>query len=388
MFFWRPKIIVITGSTGKTTLLHLIESQLRDKAKYSHFANSTYGIPFDILGLQRKTLTLWEWPYFFLLAPFKVFQSPPKQKIYIVEADCDRPNEGKFLGSLLNPEVAIWLSVSKTHSINFKNLDDIAYEFGYFLKYCKNLAILNGNNNLITKQQSRTKAEVKNIYKKSLKKYEVLPSGTRFKTENGAYNFKSLLPEDTFYSIEATNLLLNYLGFAPVSDFNNFILPPGRSSIFKGIKNTTIIDSTYNATPASMEAALMMYKKYPANIKLAVISDMVELGKEEKEEHEKLAKLIADTRLDKVILMGPRVLKYTLPTLKDFSPRLPVEAFLTPKEVLLYLQNNLKGDETIFFKGARFLEGVVEHLLKNKEDITKLCRREKIWQTRRKQWGL
>ncbi|MBI2019129.1 hypothetical protein HYS95_00480 [Candidatus Daviesbacteria bacterium] len=384
LMIWKPKIIVLTGSTGKTTLLHLIESQLGEKAKYSHFANSTYGIPFDILGLKRKTLTFFEWPFLFLLAPLQAFKAPPKQKIYIVEADCDRPFEGKFLGSLLKPEVTIWLSVSKTHSINFSSLESIAFEFGYFLEYCQKYAVINGNNNLITKQQTRTKAEVAIIHKKALKKYEVLENGTKFKTANNEYVFKFLLPEESFYSIETTNLLLNYLGFESVTSFDNFVLPPGRSSVFEGIKNTVIIDSTYNATPASMQASLNMYKNYPAKKKWAIISDMVELGKEEEVEHKKLAKLIADCNLDKVILMGPRTLKYTLPELQGLS----VISFLTPKEVLNYLQKNLKGGETLFFKGARFLEGVIEHLLKNKQDSNKLCRREKVWEMRRKQWGL
>lgn len=388
LFFWKPRIIVITGSNGKTTLLHLIESQLGDRAKYSHFANSTYGIPFDILGLQRKTLSLLEWPHLFLMAPLKAFKSPPKQKLYIVEADCDRPNEGKFLGSLLKPEATIWLSVSKTHSVNFNNLEDIAFEFGFFLQYCKKYAIINGDNNLITKQLPRTKANTNQISKKNnLQAYQVLQNTTKFKINNEEYSFKFLLPEETFYSLEATTLLLNYLN-NPAGNYNNFTLPPGRSSVFAGIKNTTIIDSSYNATPASMEAALNMYKQYPAKIKWAIISDMVELGEEEVVEHKNLAKLIAGSKLDKVILMGPRVLKYTLPTLKEISPRLPVESFLTPKEVLDNLENNVSGGETLFFKGARFLEGVIEHLLKNKDDVGKLCRREKVWQTRRQKWGL
>lgn len=384
---WKPRIIVITGSNGKTTLLHLIESQLGDRAKYSHQANSTYGIPFNILGLQRKSLNLFEWPFLFLLAPFKAFKTPYMQKIYIVEADCDRPKEGKFLGSLLKPEITIWLSVSKTHSVNFDSLDDIAYEFGFFLEYCQKYAVINGDNNLITKQTSRTKAQVIKNYKKDLQKYQIFEDSTKFQISNKEYSFKFLLPQDTFYSIQATNLLLKKIGI-PHRNFNNFYLPPGRSSIFAGVKNTTIIDSSYNATPASTEAVLNMYRLYPAENKWAVISDMIELGQEEEIEHKNLAELLASSKLDKVILMGPRVLKHTLPLLKQISPRLPIVSFLTPKEVLDYLKNNLQGDETILFKGARFLEGVIEHLLKNKKDISKLCRRERVWQKRRAQWGL
>lgn len=372
LFLWKPRIIVITGSNGKTTLLHLIEAQLGTKAKYSHHANSSFGIPFNILDLERKDLTLWEWPSLFLLAPFRALKSPPKEKLYIVEADCDRPYEGKFLGSLLKPEVVLWLSVSQTHSINFENLNEIAHEFGFFLQYCKKLAIINSDNNLITKQLSRTKAKIARIKKTILKNYQVFPSSAN----------KFLLPEETFHSIEACKLLLNYLNLNFDSSFQNFQMPPGRSSLFKGIKNTTIIDSTYNATPASMKATLKMFQKYPAGKKWLILSDMVELGKEEEIEHKNLAGLIVEVEADKVILMGPRILKYTLPNLKD------AVSFQTPLEVLDYLQKNIRGGETLFFKGARFLEGVIEHLLKNKQDADKLCRREKIWRERRKKWGL
>ena len=119
---WKPRIIVVTGSSGKTTLLHLLESQIQNRARYSHHANSSYGIPFDILGLKRKDLTPEEWPYLILAAIFKAFKKPFKEKLYIVEADCDRPNEGKFLANLLKPEVTLWTNVSRTHTVNFDYL--------------------------------------------------------------------------------------------------------------------------------------------------------------------------------------------------------------------------------------------------------------------------
>ena len=119
---WKPKIIVITGSSGKTTLLHLIESQIGLSAKYSHNANSSFGIPFDILGLKRKTLTLPEWFFLFIKTPFMAFGKPPPEKLYIVEADCDRPNEGKFLANLLKSSITLWTNVGRTHTANFDNL--------------------------------------------------------------------------------------------------------------------------------------------------------------------------------------------------------------------------------------------------------------------------
>ena len=71
LLLWNPKVVVVTGSSGKTTLLHMIESQLGHMAKYSHHANSAYGIPFDILGLARNDLTFIEWPI--LLIKCRIF---------------------------------------------------------------------------------------------------------------------------------------------------------------------------------------------------------------------------------------------------------------------------------------------------------------------------
>ncbi len=394
---WRPRIIVITGSSGKTTLLHLIESQLGDKARYSHQANSSYGIPFDILGLKRISLALDEWPYLFLLAPFRAFRKAPYEKLYIVEADCDRPGEGKFLASLLKPEITLWISSSLTHSANFDYLvkskcfssveEAIAYEFGYLLEYTEKTAIINGDSNLIKKQLVRTDILIHPISQISLKSYKVLEDSTEFIIEDKKYSINFIVPKGVFYLVLMTKLLMETLKLPFDSSFPNLVLPPGRNSVFKGVKDTVLIDSTYNSTPDAVKSMLELFNLYPGKEKWLVLGDMIELGNEEKEEHEKLAKIINSMDLSKIILIGPRVSKYTYPKL---NPDLAegAEKFIMPKEGLGYILQNIKGGETMLFKGARFLEAIIEHLLLNKSDSNKLVRREKAWQNRRKAWGL
>ena len=62
---WRPRVIAITGSVGKTTMLNLVECILKDRAHYSHDANSAYGIAFDILKLTGVTGSKLKWFYLF-----------------------------------------------------------------------------------------------------------------------------------------------------------------------------------------------------------------------------------------------------------------------------------------------------------------------------------
>lgn len=397
---WHPKIIVVTGSSGKTTLLHLLESQIGNTAKYSHHANSSFGIPFDILDLHRKSLQTSEWFSLFLKAPMFAFNKVPKEKVYIVEADCDRPGEGKFLGELLKPDIVLWLNVSRTHSMNFDSLvsqkkfvsvdEAIAYEYGYFLEYCKSLAIVDGDSDLITKQLPRTKAKVEQVKKSNaLNSYSVSTIGTEFVINSKTYKFSFLLPENTFYGLAGCKFVLNNLNKQVDYSFINFTLPPGRSSLFNGIKDTIIVDSSYNANLTSMIVILNMFEKIVSKKKWIILGDMLEQGNEEQEEHEKLAKLIVKMKVERILLMGPRISKYTYPSVKkEVGDRIRVEKFTAPKELLDYLVEHLEGGETLLFKGARFLEGVIEHLLIDKNDVNKLCRREKVWQMRREKWGL
>ncbi len=414
---WSPRIVVVTGSNGKTTLLHLLEAQFGSKAKYSHHANSSFGIPFDILGLRRTKLFKSEWIGLFFRAPFRAFLSPFQEKIYIVEADVDRPGEGKFLASFLKPEVVLWISLGRTHGMNFEKLvrqkkfqtveEAIAFEFGFFLEYCQKLALINGDSPLIVKQTKRLRVDAKIIKKNErFVKYEVDLAGTNFQIDGSRYIFEGLLPEEIFYSIVMCKSVLEYFDLPFDQSFSKLVLPPGRSSIFQGIRGVTIVDSSYNANLSSMNTILLMYDKFLATHKWGVLGDMLEQGEGEQKEHERLAELIGLYDFERIILMGPRVSKYTYPVLiqkskvksqnhnskvksdNDKREDLVIEKFLGPRETLDYLLANLRGGETILFKGARFMEGIIENLLLDKKDKVKLSRREEVWEKRRKGWGL
>lgn len=397
---WNPKIIAITGSSGKTTVLHLLEAQLGAEAYYSHHANSSYGIPFNILGMERETLSKWEWPILFLQAPFQAFSPLPVQKIYVAEVDTDRPGEGKFLGSLLRPHITCWVSSSRTHSMNFDICVSegkcstveaaIAQDYGYLPEYTRETVYYNADNSLMKEQIHRTKAAIHEIkMDTSIFSYTIFKDKTDFTLGKETYTFNYLLPKELYYGLRMIIEIVTSLGFPIDPTFSRLELPPSRNSLFEGIKDTTIIDSTYNANLSSMTAILSLYEQYPAHHKWLVLGGMLEQGKSEQVEHEKLADLIPPIQPKKVILLGDRVGQYIYPKLRvTLDSKSEIVKFETQKQILDYLLENLQGGETILFKGGTLMEGVIEHLLANKNDVTKLCRREKVWQQRRKKAGL
>ncbi len=399
---WKPRVIVVTGSSGKTTLMHFVESQLQEKAKYSHHANSSIGIPFDVLGLERRTLKFNEWPGLFITAPLKAFSAPPVQKIYVAECDCDRPIEGKFLSEFLKPEVTLWISVSRTHSENFDHLvdsgvfttveDAIAYEYGYFVRNTRKLVVINGDSELMKTQVKNIQTEVKQITESEyLQKYELNGQGTQFSMRGVEINFTTLQPKEIFQTIAETMELVCYLDIPPDYSFSHLQIPTGRSSVYKGVKKTILIDSSYNANLASMTVILNMFQQLTADKKWMILGDMKELGKEDREEHEKLAQLIAKMEIEKVLLLGPSINKYTYPMLRELvSEPEKVLAFSKHAELLKYVQDSIQGGETLLFKASQSLvfDGFIQHLLADQSEIHKLPRREIFWDGYRRERGL
>src|SRR3989338_4761653 len=82
--------------------------------------------------------------------------------------------------------------------------------------------------------------------------------------------------------------------------------PPGRMRLVPGIKNTLIIDDTYNASPAATIAALdTLAMITPKGRRIFAIGDMLELGRHSVEEHRKVGVRAAQTA-DLLVTVGFR----------------------------------------------------------------------------------
>ena len=405
---WHPRVIAITGSVGKTTMLNLVECTLGDKAHYSHDANSAYGIAFDMVNLRGVTGSKLRWFYLFLAVPIKSFFYKHKEEFYVVEIDGERPHEAEFLASWLKPEVTLWISLGLSHAVQFEqqvkdglfsSLDKaITHEFAMLPQYTQKLVIIDGEVDLMNraldsiKQKNLTKATVIKCSKDAVKTYKVEPNHTSFilqGTEDGVlheYEFDRPMSKDIAIQLTMLETLVNYLEVMPRYDFSNLKLAPGRNSYFDGKNGLKIIDSSYNAHLISVKSILEMYKAMHVPHKWLIIGDIVDQGNIEGQEHAKLADEIIKVKPEQVILIGRRTKKYTAPILEKAG--LNIYTTLDPREALKFLEQNLTGQETLLFKGSQYLEWLIEKLLKNPEEAKYLPRREKAAIKRRQKRGL
>lgn len=423
----KPFIIGIAGSVGKSSTRNALYAVISQYYKTQMVSNSETGIPLGILGLKPMGFGYLDWLKIFLLAPFGIFNLKDI-KYLVVEMGIDDPYPPKnmdYLLTIIKPDIAISLNIFATHTMQFEKLlikenknqlneyekldfilNKIADEDIKIItkSNCK-IGIFNNDNEYIKRQiekfEKTNNAALLSFGKDennfiSFLDYKVNLEGTTFtftikgQTEQKSFslNFKDyILPkeyQELFAVTIITSLKLNLsLEQIKTSLEKNFKLPSGRSSIFKGINNTLIIDSSYNSSSSAVLAFLDLLKELKTRTNKKVVflmGDMRELGNEAKIEHEKIAKELIKT-VDFLYCVGPLTKEFVIPIANKAKLK-EVKWFQDFKKAGQYLKDNVAHNSLVLVKGSQntiFLEEAIKYILLNKEDEKQLCRQEDYW---------
>lgn len=412
----KPLIIGVGGASGKTSVSNFIYIILKNKyrVKQGKGKNSETGIPLNILGLQMKNYSNREWLKVVALAPLRVLFDWQRYDVYIAEMGIDSPLEPKnmsYLLKIIKPKIGVLTNISLEHSVYFdpyivgnnqqarqkKILELTAKQEGLLLTSLASdgVAVVNLDDENIRKIEKTISSKTLTISKtdpkvdfqiKTIKNFvdEFL---LQFSFERKSYEIQiaNPLPEHFVYSFLLAIAVAKAVGVAISDSINrlerDFSLPAGRMSVFKGIKNTVVIDSSYNnATLVPMLDLLsFMAEIGKQRRRVGIIGDMRELGTMSKIVHEKVAEKILKT-LDLAILVGPLTQQYILPILK--KNEFPVYSFPNFTSAKPTILEQIKPKDMILIKSSQntlFLERAVEMLLANPKDKVRLCRRGEYW---------
>lgn len=389
---YKPKVIGITGSIGKTSAKEAVYAVLKDKFNVKRSVknyNNEIGLPLTVIGVDSPGRSLIGWILVFLKASKLIFfKDKNYPKVLILEMGVDHPGDMDYLLKIVKPDIGIITFVGSVHLEYFASKEKLRQEKAKLIKNIKKFgyAIINYDNEDSRKSinESRAKVITYGLYEKAnLRAREI-----RFSFEKISENFLQGINFKIIYDGAATPVLLpNVLGVNAVyaalagvsagialgmnmveisQSLRNFVSPKGRTSIIKGIKNTIIIDDTYNSEPQSAIAALEILKRIPAkNRKIAVLGDMLELGKYSEKGHREVGKYLFKARIDKLILVGERSRDIGRGAVAAGMLKDNIFHFPKSDDAKIFVQDRLREGDLILIKGSQGvrMEKIVKEIM-------------------------
>jgi UDP-N-acetylmuramoyl-tripeptide--D-alanyl-D-alanine ligase len=408
---WRfkPKVIAITGSVGKTSAKEAAFAVLKNHRrvrKSEGNLNNELGAPLTIIGGwseeelklvnrdtpagKKKLKKLIFWLKVIISALFRVIflRGSAYPQVLILEYAADRPGDIKELLEIAKPHIGIITAIGEVpvHVEFFSGPEAVAREK---LRLTESLsansfAILNFDNEIVMQAKERTRAKIitfgfgegADVKISALENHieNRRSSGIYFKLEY-AGSFVPVVLKNTFGKAPACAAaaaacvgLIFDLNLVEISEALSLNYKPakGRMNLINGVKDTYIIDDAYNASPISMAEALETLKSLPAKRKVAVFGDMLELGKYSIEAHESIGQL-AGKVVDVLITVGPRA-KFIAQSAESAGlAQSKILSFDTASEAALAVQDLIKTEDLILVKASRAigLERIVEEIKRN-----------------------
>jgi len=418
---YHPFIIGITGSVGKTStkeaVFIVLASHFRVRRSEKNY-NNEIGLPLTVIGAESGGNSFWGWMAVFLKWLGIMIFPISYPEILILEMGADRPGDLKYLTGFIRPEISILTDISGSHLEFFKSIDGVAKEKGILAKSLreKDLAILNVDNPQIKKIGSQLKArtltfgfspeadirasdvafnyvngEDSSVLYSQSKKIKGLSFKLNFKGSTMPVRLNNILSRHNIHAALAgicvgIEMKINLVEIGAALE--NFCLPFGRMNLIKGIKNSFIIDDTYNSSPVSARAALDVLGEVEAGRKIAVMGDMLELGADSERGHREVAKKFAETGGNIFFAVGERM-KAAADELKkrNFDPG-NLYVFEDPMSAGKKLQEIIREDDLILIKGSQGMrmEKTVEEVMAEPQKSGELlCRQSRKW--KEKPWA-
>jgi len=412
---YKPKIIAITGSIGKTSTkdaVYAVLSKISYVRKSEKSYNSEIGLPLTVLGCPNA----WNNPFHWLKNILKglwLFIYPHKYPQWLIlEVGVGKMGDMKRTALWLKTDVVIMTAIGETpaHIEFFNSRKHLIEEKSALIKTLKmdGLLVLNADDETVAEMKSKTKShtitfglnEGADLVGSSLNiSYENdIPRGIVFRVDEEGRSLPVVIDgvfgkNHVYASMAALAVAsgLNLNTVDAVSALKNYDVPPGRMRLLAGLNNSLIIDDTYNSSPFACESALVTLKEIKGNRKIAVLGDMLELGKHTIEAHKNIGK-IAKENADVLIVVGPRAkdIKNGALENKMSKENLPdgkagIFEFANSTQAGEFLKTFVKRGDLILIKGSQGMrmERAVEAILLDKENKEKLLvRQEEEWKKR------
>lgn len=403
---YRPAIIMVTGSVGKTSTKDAIAAALAPafylRASEKSY-NSELGVPLTVIG----ALTPWADPVGWLkvlMQGMSVLILPTHYpKLLVLEVGADHPGDmGRILRTATPSAVVVTrLPEVPVHVEAYTDPAEVREE-----EFMPAYALPHGAPLILSADDEYARALKSGVHA-SVSYYgyeadaEVRITHPAFTVEGDAGMEATLVVEEEECGIFTPGVLGRQQLYAPAAaialarslgvslksalkGLRDYVPPPSRAQVLRGLKGSTLIDDSYNASPAAMEEALESLKLVKGKRRhIAVLGDMLELGRYSMDEHERIGQITAE-KADVLVAVGTRAQAVRDAAVTAGMPEERTHIFpdsLSAADALLPM---LEEDDLVLIKGSQGvrMERIVERLLADPADVARLARQDAEWKRR------
>ncbi len=391
---YLPEVIAITGSVGKTSPKEQIQVVLAKhfsvQASFKNY-NNEIGVPLTIIGEESPGKSLAGWLRVFKKAGSLLWGQKDYPQILVLEMGAQKPGDIDYLLGFVHPKIGVLTDISGSHLEYFGTLSKVEKEKRKIIERLpkKGVAIVNFDNELTRRAGEKAKSrvvsygfskradvqatEVDIVYEKT--PTMIKPAGISFKLITEGNVVPVLLPHilspSQIYSALAAIVvgqIYNLNALEVLASLKKFMPPPGRLRLLKGIKQSWILDDTYNASPQSTKAALEVLGELEVikgGKKIAVLGDMLELGKDTEKEHREAGFKVAESGVDLLITKGSLAKFIAQGAQKAGLDPSKIFTFSKNKEAGLFLQEKIEKGDIVLIKGSQgmYMEEIVKEVM-------------------------
>lgn len=346
----NPRIIGVTGSSGKTTVTNFINQILSTKYKTClGYLNTKLGLAVNVVNDMMEDC-----------------------EFFVAEMGMDRAGELTETTKLFHPGIAVITTINHVHLEKLGSMEAIAQAKAEILYGLKRggIAILNKQNawvRKIGKEFMDMDGQV-DWYSSTTKLSEItLPIHLL-----GVHNIRNAI---------CASIVCKKLGMT-AEEVNRGLkqlkLPKGRLNIIPGINGSILIDDTYNANPESAKYALDVLHKYKGKRKIAVLGDMLELGRFSVHDHKSIGRTVSKLGIDVLVTVGEKA--KDIKTSANLEKSYWIDSSNKSEEIISAIKP--RSGDVILIKGSQGvrMEKITKALMKNPADApTLLVRQDARW---------